>query len=202
LKAGVETTLGGEIRTAVIFDRDYRSAHETTFIANDCETFCDVVIIHGRKEVENFLLVPDAIDRAAQRRIANRMKRGGRVGKHSVVAGAFLEEFAAEKKSNIMSRYITDRRQFERKRGSALSDASISEAAIEEFDAAWGRPSARLQIIPGKEALSALNALLLETCQVSVTPTAIIDAMTIDEIPQEMKDLVGALADFAKPKAN
>lgn len=69
LKRGIETTLGGKIAAAVILDRDYRSQAECDSISQACEECCNLVRIHARKEVENFLLVPEAIDRAAERRV-------------------------------------------------------------------------------------------------------------------------------------
>lgn len=68
LKDGIETTLGSKIITAAILDRDYRSDEECEVIANECRNFCDFVVIHQRKEIENFLLVPSAIDRAINKK--------------------------------------------------------------------------------------------------------------------------------------
>ena len=52
-------------------------------------------------------------------------------------------------------------------------------------------------MIPGKDALSAINQCLQDKYSVSVTQTAIIDAMSVDEIPAEMIVLVRILAKFA-----
>ncbi|MGB6541297.1 MAG: ATP-binding protein [Xanthobacteraceae bacterium] len=74
LKIGMETTLGGKIAAAAILDRDYRSDVELSAIAKECSSFCELVAIHESKEIENFLLVPAAIDRAATRRINDQCK--------------------------------------------------------------------------------------------------------------------------------
>lgn len=52
-------------------------------------------------------------------------------------------------------------------------------------------------MIPGKEALSGINQRLQSEYGVSITPTAIIDAMQLDEVPAEMRGLVKALQEFA-----
>jgi hypothetical protein len=55
-----------------------------------------------------------------------------------------------------------------------------------------------LAIVPGKDALAAINEYLQKQYKVSVTPTVIIDSMRRDEIPDEIIQLVDLLADFAK----
>ena len=77
LKEGIERALGGTVRAAIVLDRDFRSHEECSAIAEDCRKFCDLAIIHTRKELESFLLVPKAIDRAARGRIADRVRRTG-----------------------------------------------------------------------------------------------------------------------------
>jgi hypothetical protein len=58
----------------------------------------------------------------------------------------------------------------------------------------------RLAIIPGKEALSAINGHLQSTFGVNITPTSVVDAMSATEIPKEMKLLVADLAVFSSGK--
>ena len=93
VKSGIETTLGGTIAAATILDRDYRTYAERDTLVRDCETFCEQVIIHDRKEIENFLLVPDALDRAAERKVQEQIRRSGRVQEYSPIAGVFLQSF-------------------------------------------------------------------------------------------------------------
>jgi predicted ATP-dependent endonuclease of OLD family len=114
LKEGMEKTLGGDVLAAAILDRDFRSDDERASITKECEEYCDYVRIHARKEIENFLLIPDALDRAAGRRVADRAKRSGETIDYSCVARKILEEFAKEKKDYVMAQQLADRRRFER----------------------------------------------------------------------------------------
>ena len=77
LKKGIEIALGTDVRAALVLDRDFRSEAECDSIKTRCSDFCDLAIIHRAKEVENFLLLPEAIDRAARRRVAEREQRAG-----------------------------------------------------------------------------------------------------------------------------
>lgn len=146
---------------------------------------------------ENFALVPEAIDRAATRRITDQTRRTGRRLVYSVSAATLLEEFAQRKKGYVTAQYISNRARYVRSRSSGLSDASITGDALGEFEALWANPESRLCAITGKEALGAINATLQERYGISVTPTAIIDAMRITEVPEEMRSLIGDLSEFS-----
>ena len=60
--------------------------------------------------------------------------------------------------------------------------------------------SARLEMIPGKEALAAINNHLQDKYGVNLTPTAIVDAMKVEEVPDDLKKLVLDLSKFSKSK--
>lgn len=199
LKSGMETTLGGTILAAAILDKDYRSQLQKDAIVAECKKFCAMVAIHSCKEIENFVLVPSAIDRAAERRIIDRAKRSGISSGSSFkpFARQCLLDFAKRRKAHTQAQYLTGRRNFEKRRGSSVNEATFSEEIINEFDALWATETTCLQMIPGKEALSAVNTELQTQYQVSLTPTSIVDAMNIAEIPLEVKLLLSDLAEFS-----
>jgi hypothetical protein len=202
LKAGMETMLGGQIKAAAIFDRDYRCDGERATITNECKSFCDYVAIHKRKEIENFLLVPTAIDRAAARKVADRRaKRTGDGIEYSSDAAELLDNFASDRKSYVTAQYLANRRRFERTNSPSLHEATINEVALQEFEDCWKDLDSRLEVIPGKEAMSTVNQHLQDKYGVSITPTAIVDAMRDDEIPADMKQLVHDISQFASSKA-
>jgi energy-coupling factor transporter ATP-binding protein EcfA2 len=203
LKIGMETTLGGKILAAAVLDKDYRSETERAAIKVDCNKFCSLVAIHHCKEIENFVLIPSAIDRAAERKIIDQAKRSGKTGKINFLpfAAAYLEEFAQRKKSYVQAQYLAARRVFERQRSSSINEATFGEAILNEFEELWSSKATQLQIIPGKEALSAINAHLQGKFDVNITPTSIVDAMSLDEIPKEVRLLLADLQSFSALKA-
>ena len=196
LKSGMETTLGGQIVAAAILDRDYRSQNECDAITVICKTFCDVVHIHACKEIENFLIVPSAVDRAIASRIADRTKRTGKSPEGVLAASAFFAAYADSKKTYVTSQYLAARRSFEKTNASGRNEATFNEEILAEFESRWKNLGSRFQMIPGKDALSALNTELQSKCGITITPTAIIDLMTADEIPVEVKQLVMNLETF------
>jgi energy-coupling factor transporter ATP-binding protein EcfA2 len=197
LKLGMEETLGRPIAAAAVMDKDYRSDGEREAIISACEAYCRYTVIHKCKEIENFLLVPAAIDRAAERRVADHARRTGATRIYSGNAAALLSAFAEQERPSIMGRYIGDRRRFERTISSHLADATIGEAAVREFERCWGTEQSRLEVIPGKDALRALNQDLQEQYGVNVTAAGIVDAMRRDEVPAEMVELIQNIANFS-----
>jgi energy-coupling factor transporter ATP-binding protein EcfA2 len=197
LKVGIEATLGGNIGALAVLDRDYRSDAERATIGLSCGAFCDQVTIHKRKEIENFLLVPTAIDRAAARRLEDQNRRSGDQVEYACNAEALLTDFCAERKAFVMAQYLAKRRQFERANSPTVHESVINEIALKEFEANWGSITSRLQMVPGKEALSAVNIHLQEKYGINITATAIIDSMASDEVPDEMRALVERLSEFS-----
>lgn len=198
LKVGMETTLGGDVVAAAILDGDYRPTAERHKIEELCRKECTFVAVHRRKEIENFLLVPGAIDRAAQRRLVDRGKRTGNETEYNITAEAILDEFAEKKKQYVIAQLLAARRLFERENGNNMHEASINEAVLSEVEQAWASFDGRMSLIPGKEAIGFLNERLHRLFSISVTSSAIIEAMRDSEIPYEIQQLIFSIASFAE----
>lgn len=200
LKAGMETSLGCSIDAAAILDRDYRTDGECKAISTACMEFCDLVTIHSRKEIENFLLVPDALDRAAINKVSENNRRTGNNTIYSSSSALILDGYCQAKKNYVLGQYLASRKRFERSNVSGTNETTINERTIDEFERTWAEQQARFKVVPGKDALSNLNRALEETYGISVTPSSIIEAMKTDEIPDEIKQLVSDLEKFSKTK--
>ena len=197
LKNGMEATLGAKIVTAAILDRDYRYDAECAAITMDCEGFCTYVKILNRKEIENFLLVPEAIDRAVAQRVADRQRRTGKANDYRLKTDDILNDFAKSKKSYVTSQILSGCRQFSRSTSIGIDETIINEETLISIDNLWSDHSARLRLVSGKEAFSHVNRHAQEIYGVSVTSAAVINAMRVNEIPTEMVELVNMLVDFS-----
>lgn len=194
IKAGIEMTLGGAILGAVVLDRDYRSDAELASIEEKCREVMDLVQIHRCKEIENFLLIPPAIDRAAARKVQERNRRAGTSIEFNACAEAVLTDFANDRKGYVTAQYVSCRRRFERANSPGVAEETVIEHALEELEACWNSP---FQVVPGKEALARLNEHLQAQYGVNVTPTSIVDAMMIEDVPSQAKVLLQRLVEFA-----
>lgn len=186
-----------DIKVAVILDKDYRSDEEREQILKDCKSISEYIILHKRKEIENFLLVPAALDRAATRRIIDKSKRTGTRVEYENNAAHLLLEFCKQKKSYVTSQFLDFKRRFNKLNTPTLHDATTTQLALEEMELQWNTKDGRIALIPGKEAVSFINKELQLKYGISITPTLIIDSMQQEEIPQEMISLIDVVAKFA-----
>lgn len=198
LKKGMETTLGARVSAAAVLDGDYRCADERESVQNECATFCDFVTVLDRKEIENYLLVPEALNRAANRRIAERARRVGAKLAPVVSLEAVLDHLAQSSKSYAASQMLENRRRYERAIAPSRDDASIYQQVFEELEKNWPDRAYRLRVVAGKQALSGVNAHLQQKHRVSITATAIVEAMTPNEVPGEMRALIQQLHEFSQ----
>ena len=198
LKEGIELTLGTSIRSAAILDRDYRSDAECAATTAEAKNFCDIVRVHSSKEIENFLLVPAALDRAIQQRLADRERRTGERYASPRSAAEILADFASAQRTYVMSRHLALWKRYQKKAGSKKHEDAVTEEAIAWFETEWSKPGYQLRLIPGKDALTALNSEVQQACAINVAPSGIISAMTALEVPGEMVELVRDLAKFAE----
>ncbi|MEL7729360.1 AAA family ATPase [Citromicrobium bathyomarinum] len=196
LKEGMEHPLGRTVLCGVVLDRDYRGDAECEEVWKNLSEISEFCRIHPCKEIENFVLVPTAIDRLIEKRIEERRSRGGVVTNYSDSAEKLLDQFCTQKKSYVLSQFTERYKAYERKRRSA-HEATLIQEALEEFDARWGDPKERLKLIPGKEALAWLNSQLQPTYKVSVSASGIVDVMHVHEVPDDMRMLIDQVEKFA-----
>jgi energy-coupling factor transporter ATP-binding protein EcfA2 len=195
---GVEATLGVKIAAAAIFDRDYRSDEEVDTELTDLRRFCSYAHIHSRKEVENFLLVPTALERAISKKLEEQNQRTSGHSTFSDNLERLLRDLTDPMKHDVQAQFLKRRHPFLKSLNRAIDEATITSQLLAVFDEKWTSLQTRIELVPGKEVLSRLNSRLQEACGISITPTLIIDAMTESEVPEEIRLLVQSLDNFAK----
>lgn len=96
-----------------------------------------------------------------------------------------------------MSQRLAANRHYRRGTDPAVNETTVNQEALEELELEWASVNSRLQLIPGKEGLARVNQVLQDDHAVSLTPSAIINAMIDTEIPGEVKNLLQRLEEFA-----
>jgi energy-coupling factor transporter ATP-binding protein EcfA2 len=195
---GIETTLGTKVLTGVIFDRDYRSTEECRTEVAALQKHCAFACIHERKELENFLLIPNPLQRAIERRIAERNKRTGDNVRFDEDLSQLLESLTGPLRHKVQARFLLGRRPSEKAKSPGLDEATIDERLMTEFHEVWENIERRCHIVPGKDVLGALNNYLQKYYKVTVTASLIIDCFRRQEIPSEMADIVEEIDEFRK----
>lgn len=193
-------TLGSPVSAAVVFDRDYRSEAECEKEAEALGKSCVLVRIHRRKELENFLLLPQALQKAAQRRIAEREARTGEKIEFPEDMSQLLDTITDGLRHRVAAQFLSRRRPFEKALNPGLDGTTIDEELMAEFESAWRNLDTRLLMVPGKEVLGALNDTLQRRYRITVSPGLIVECCTREEVPAEMAGLIEVLSAFAESR--
>ncbi len=189
-----ERALHGRFRMGVLFDRDYFPNEEIEEVRNKLAGHFRPVHIHERKELENYMLSPEPLDRAARRALRERARRTGEEVPDGVDIVQLLEEITSEQRQGVTSQLIAKRSAFLRPTGIDLS--TLAEDVMRDIDARWENLERRLEIVSGKDVLKELREQLSERYSVNLTDFRIIDEFREDEVPEDLVGFLGDLEEF------
>ncbi len=102
------------------------------------------------------------------------------------------------KKTYVTSQLVSSNRQYLKCVSPAIDEATATESALSNFELRWSDGDMRFAMVPGKDALSFVNEQLQKRYKVTVTPSAIIDALKNEEVPESMKNLIRSLDEFTQ----
>ena len=191
--AGMAEVYGDKISAALILDRDFRCEEEVRDLKSRCSAFLKITHIHRRKEIENYLLVPAAIDSCIQMVIIESRKRGYKTGEFHAFASVKLAEFAEANKSDSLAQFVTDYAAYYRPKSSGKSASTINKEAVIEFEAGWKQEANPSKKLSGKSALAYLASYVSDEFKVTLTSAAIIEAMEKEDISSDLIDLFSGL---------
>lgn len=187
---------GGEaIYTYCILDSDYFSP-ETIKKRLDEAAANDVILhIWGRKEIENYLLVPSVIVRLIAQRASRRVQPPSpeAVGRQVDTIAKRLREVTFDAiAAEILS---TDR---------SLGAGGANKRARRILAKSWATPERRIRIVSGKEVLKRLSEWTQSEYGVSLNAAAVAAAFQADEVDDEVAAVLRAIherSDFAEALA-
>lgn len=195
---GMNLAMGTAAKYAGVFDRDYRSDDETLALEAEFRSVLSFARVLRRKELENYLLVPDALDRAIQHALSDTARRNGKPPSQAAPAADVLSELAEDFRIDTQIQVLDRAAQFQRKTGSTAHATTLHAAALREFEENWRTLAGKVQLVPGKDLLARMNQRL-QTLGISLTPTEIIRQMRRDEIAPDLASTLRELEKFAEP---
>jgi hypothetical protein len=194
LAAGIADALGAPLAISAIYDRDYYCSEQAEEVVRTLSRHLRIAYVHQRKEIENYLLVPDALDRASARLVEERRARDGVSGQDRPNISNLLLEITEPMKDYIFSHIMAKRAEYFRHTGRDLAD--INRETITWFNQRWTDLRERLKVVPGKDVLRSLRGVLQERFGISLTDSRIVESIRRDEIPLELQDLLKSLDEF------
>jgi energy-coupling factor transporter ATP-binding protein EcfA2 len=188
---GIEKALGTPLAVAAVFDRDFMSDEEVAEMETQLQSDLRLVHIHARKEIENYLLIPEVLQRALTKAI--RERHGERAARDIPpdIVQQLLNDLTESSKGDIQAQYIARRSSFLARE--KRSSVTIARETISWCDERWRSLTRRLEIVAGKDVLSALRMEVQNRWQVNLTDLRIVNEFRREEVPADMATLVEQL---------
>lgn len=101
-------------------------------------------------------------------------------------------------KDDALGQYVDSRVAF--LRPGTRHSATITSETIKWFEEKWRNLDSRMEVVPGKKALSALRTILQDRYSIGLTDGRIIASVRQDEVPSDLVDMLRALDDFRKTR--
>lgn len=198
LAAGIEKTVGSKILRSVVLDRDYRSDEEILEVENEMKKNEFVVHIHGRKEIENYLLVEKPLKKALNSRLRERERRSGKKCDAVPDIAALLNECLQVVQPDVFAQILARYTDFKRRTASGLDLATVNAKMYRDFDERWRKIGGPEVLAPGKEVLAQLNKKLQEICNISLSDAYIANQFSVDDIQPDLLKLFEMLNNFGQ----
>ena len=191
---GISESIGGSMVFAGVFDRDFRPDEEINALLKTLQSELELSVILARKEIENYLLVPAALDRTLASLLEDRARRIGDSASAVRPIAEFLQDITSPMETDVQAQYIAKRVDHLARTGKDTS--TISREAINIFDQKWNDDQLRLHIVPGKRILSELFSQIQREYKVSLTAARIIEQMRESDLPWDLRQTLRDLDSF------
>lgn len=182
---------GVDAKLGALFDRDYRCDEEVAEFEDDLSTPELWVGVLRRKEIENYALNLQAVQRTLHIRLDTRgtaMSDAEMLSMVSECTEGFLEESRAQLSAMYLSHFRTHRKD--------IDDSQHIRDSMRRFDERWSDLSTRLTIIPGKAFISTLSTMLQSRYGVAITIHQIVEEMESTELDTELVAKLESLSKF------
>jgi len=188
-----ESVVGKPIKAVIIRDRDGLPDDLVQEICDHVSGRGRDVVVLDRTHIENYLLLPKVIWRV----ICNKLRQKGTkeadlpssaqiaAGIEKIIDDLYLRTFDSIA-TQIGKHWATYHSQH-------LATATLNARAREFLDSRWQTQEQKLAIVLGKQALKSIRRDIQEAWGVSFTNNSLVEAMTEDEIPTMIKQIIGKL---------
>lgn len=176
---------GGEsITIYCILDRDYHTEEEINRRLLEAKKRGVQLHIWTSKEIESYVLVPEAIYRVIKSRIARR------------TSAPSIEEITAQidritenRKDEVFDALSTELLAQDKPRG----PRGANQAARQIINARWTTLKGRMSLVSGKEILSRLSEWSQQEFAVALNAKLLARNIKVEEIPEEIANVVAAI---------
>ncbi len=194
LAAGISEALGAPLMIGAIYDRDYFCDEQIAHVLQSFKANLRIGYVLERKEIENYLLSPPALDRAIARAAVLHAGDNAASRAEMINCAELLDNITNPMKENILAQLMARRHDYLGHNGQDKSQ--IYKDVLTRFEHRWTVLESRIALVPGKEVLRMLREQVQGSFGVTLTDARILEAMSRNEIPADMCNLLTALEAF------
>jgi ABC-type cobalamin/Fe3+-siderophores transport system ATPase subunit len=191
---GFTQILGEELRIAVLLDRDYRSDEEVNIVVGKLTKEVALAHILDKKEIENYFLIPSAINKAIENKLRERINLGSLDKIPDLDINEILKKLSEKLKTATSSQLISHKLKMRK----GQDESTIITNTTLDFESKWGNLDYRLSVISGKEFFSILNDYLQSTFKISITYSQVANYINERDLTDEIKGFFSKLQNFRK----
>ncbi len=180
----MKNSFGEDIISYCLFDSDFHTEQDKEERYADATSRSVRLHIWKRKEIENYVIVPSAIHRVIILGI-NESKQPPFVSDIQVKIDQIIESQKEGIQDNYANEFYLKNRSF------GIQAANKSARTL--LESSWLTIESRISICSGKDLISELSNWSNSKFGVSFNAARIVRTIREDEIPQEMKSIVGAI---------
>ena len=191
---GAKRTIDSRMKIYAVYDRDYFCDEEIANISMELGKELTGSHILARKEMENYLLEIDVLQRVLLKQLDQKNKRQGTATKQTKSVGQYLTELTEPFRIEVQSQYLARKLAFLRSSGTDASTVSIQ--VVQAFEKRWSNIKERMCIVPGKSVLRALRDAVQTDLGINLTLIQIVDEFKPTEVSADLRNLLESLEGF------
>lgn len=191
---GVKRTIDSNIKIFAIYDRDYFCDEEVSKIEEDLGKDLTGAVVLSRKEMENYLLNVDVLQRVMDKQVEQKNRRQGTTIKPNKSMASYLSELTDIHRIEAQAQYIARKLDFHK--ASFLDGSTLSKRVMHDFEEKWADLHRRMEIIPGKVVLKALRDVVQNELGINMTLFQIIDEFNEEEVAVDLRELIDKIEFF------
>jgi energy-coupling factor transporter ATP-binding protein EcfA2 len=186
----LEKVIGTRLRCLIVRDRDGLPLDLVNEIRLEAEKHQRNVIVLGRTQIENYVLVPNAIVAVVLSEMALRDKASPTSEEiHNEIKLA-IDTLKDEAFDNIGIHVQQHHVAYRLKH---LDVKATNELAREFLEEQWQTFAGRLAVVEGRKALKTIRSRIQGHWGVSFSDTRVIDAITVEEVPGDIVQIIRIL---------
>jgi predicted ATP-dependent endonuclease of OLD family len=191
---GAKRTIDENIKIFAVYDRDYFCDEQLREIETELRKELFDACILKRKEMENYLLDLDVLQRVLDRQVLQKNKRND----SELIAPKNIEQYLVEiteqERIESQSQYVGRKIEFNKRSG--VDNSTLTKYATVDFESKWADLKTRMHIVPGKTVLRLLRDAVQRDVGVNLTDIQIIEEYRREEVPADLRALIARLEEF------